>query len=166
MMDFSDDRWSGLIGGYRLSYDPRPTLKAIDDGNGADAAWSELWEELHHQGDVDTASYAALPWIARLAATGKAGGWNAYALAATIEEARSNSRNPPMPEWLTASYAQGWIEFCAAALNVLCDAEDPLVVSSALAVVAIHKRLPTLGRLAADFSEEERFELLTKAGWA
>jgi hypothetical protein len=165
-MDFSDDRWSGLMGGYRQPYDPRPALKAIDGDQNAEAAWSELWEELHHQSDVDIASYAALPWIAHLAAKGKAGGWNAYALAATIEEARSNSRNPPIPEWLVASYAQGWSQLCTAALNLLRDAEDPLVVRSVLAVVAIHKRLPVLGRLAASFSEEELLELLTEAGWA
>ncbi len=165
-MDFSDDRWSGLLGGYRLPYDPRPALKAIDEDQGAKAAWSELWEDLHHQGDVDVASYAVLPWIARLAAAGKAGGWNAFQLAFTIEQARADSRNPKMPKWLAAGYAEAWSVLCATALDVLREAEDPEVVSSALAVVALHKHLPILGSLAAEFSEEERRQMLAGIGWA
>ncbi|WP_051695046.1 hypothetical protein [Caulobacter sp. UNC358MFTsu5.1] len=164
-MDLLDERWLGLLGGYRLPYDPRPALKAIDDDQGAEAAWSELWEELHHQGDVDVASYAAVPWIARLAADGKAGGWNAYALAATIEQSRVHDRNPPIPDWLSADYAQAWETLLAAALDLLRVAEDPTVVGSALAVVAVRKRLPVLARLAGEFNEAERQKIFDHGVW-
>jgi hypothetical protein len=154
------------LGGYRLAYDPRPALKAIDEGLNAERAWSELWEELHHQGDVDLASYAAVPWIARLAAVGKAGGWNAYALAVTIEQSRVHERNPPIPKWLSAEYAAAWEMLLAAALELLRVADDPEVVGSALAVVAVQKRLPVLARLAADFTEDERQKIFDHGVWA
>lgn len=159
-VDFSDDRWSGLVGGYRLPYDPRPALKAIGDDQGAEAAWSELWEELHHQGDVDTASYTAMLWIANLAVAGKTGGWNAWALAATIELARGEARNPPIPDWLAPAYADALKRLSTEAVRTLGLTRDPLVVRSALAIVALEKGLPVLGRLAAEFSEEELQELL------
>lgn len=164
-MDFSDDRWSGLLGGCRLAYDPRPALKAIADDQDAEAAWSELWEELHHQGDVDVASYAAVPWIARAAAA-KAGGWNAYALAVTIEQSRVHDRNPPIPEWLSADYAEAWETLFAAALDVLRVADDSLTVGNALAVVALRKGLPVLARLAGEFDENERQKIFDHGVWA
>jgi len=159
-MDLSDERWPGLKGGYRLPYDPRAALRALKIDQDADAAWSELWEELHHQDDVDIASYAAMPLIADLAEAGKTGAWNAWALAVTIELARANTRNPPIPDWLAPGYEDAWRRLGAAAVAALPQAQDPLVVRSLLAVIAIHKRLPVLGKLAADFSEEELREIL------
>lgn len=164
-MDFSDERWAGLKGGYGAPYDPRPALQAIDEGRNVEAAWSELWEELHHQGDVALASYAAVPHLARLAAAGKASGYNAFALAATIEQSRAFERNPPAPDWLAATYAQAWAGLCETALDTLRTATDPDVISSALGVVAIHKRMPVLGRMALDFSEAERLAIMVEAGW-
>lgn len=162
-MDLSDERWLGLKGGYRLPYDPRPALRALERDQGADAAWSELWEELHHQDDVDIASYAAMPLIADLAEAGQTGAWNAWALAVTIELARANIRNPPIPDWLAPDYDDAWRRLGVAAMAALPQAQDPLVVRSLLAVIAIHKRLPVLGKLAADFSEEELREILDGA---
>jgi hypothetical protein len=56
-----DIPWDELEGGYRQLYDPRLAFAAIADGSGD---WGELWQELHHQGDVGTASYAAMSLIA------------------------------------------------------------------------------------------------------
>ncbi|MFT4251884.1 MAG: hypothetical protein QM608_05330 [Caulobacter sp.] len=165
-MDFSDERWAGLLGGYRRRYDPRHALLAVEAGQGAEAAWSELWEELHHQGDVDLASYAAVPHLARLAAAGKAGGWNAFSLAAIIEQERGVRDNPLLPAWLADDYHQAWNILFEAALSALRNADDMEVVNSVLAVVAICKGLPVLGRLAGEFSEAERQELLAASGWA
>lgn len=47
--------WGELEGGYRQRYDPRPAFAALADGHGD---WDELWQELHHQGDVGVASYS------------------------------------------------------------------------------------------------------------
>ena len=52
MLDFKDERWVGLQGGYRMPFDPRPGLLRLESGNNLEAAWAELWEQLHHQGDV------------------------------------------------------------------------------------------------------------------
>ena len=44
-----------LIGGYRIPYDPSPALERLSIDR--DSAMEELWQNLYHQGDVDTASY-------------------------------------------------------------------------------------------------------------
>ena len=56
MFSLNDLRWDDLISGYGTTYDPRPALQRLQ--NGDDTARSDLTDELHHQGDVDTASYA------------------------------------------------------------------------------------------------------------
>jgi hypothetical protein len=66
MLGFEDERWAGLMGGHRMPFDPRSWLARIESNDNAAGAWDALWEELHHQGDVGDASYAAVPHIARI----------------------------------------------------------------------------------------------------
>ena len=161
-MDFSDNRWVGLKGGYGRPYDPRGALRRLEAETAVAEAWSELWNELHHQGDVGEASYAAVPAIARLAAGND---WNPYALAAVIEEARSNKRNPPLPAWLADDYATAWVKLFDSGLASLRGATDETLVNAIMAVLALHKRQPMLARMAI-LSEEERRAMLDEVGWA
>jgi hypothetical protein len=57
-------------------------LQKIERREDAAAAWQELWEELHHQGDVGDASYAAVPELVRIHRSESAVDWNPYALVA------------------------------------------------------------------------------------
>lgn len=153
----TDVPWTILQGAYRL----RPAIvRAATEGD-----WEELWQELHHQGDVDTASYAALPLIADIVATGRSTDWNPYALAATIEEARTNVGNPPLPVWGATAYAEALQKLFESGMAALADAQDELLTTSILAVVALHKRLPFLARFAL-LSERERGDALAEIGWA
>ena len=164
-LDTADAQWSSLQGGYRVPYDPRPALQRIETGNAPDLAWDELWEELHHQGDVGEASYAAVPEIVRLIMSGQTEDWNAFALIATIEEQRGVDGNPPLPAWLVEDYAAAWQSLFAAAVSMLVTATDETLLNALLAVVAIHKKLPLLGRLALHLSENERRALIDEVGW-
>jgi hypothetical protein len=154
--------WDTLIGGYRVAYDPRPALAAIEAGHGS---WQELWENLHHQGDVDTASYAAVPLIASLAARSATTDWNPFALAATIEEARLDPRNPPLPPWAIASYDAAWKLLAETAHRRLPDADDDSLIASLFAVLAFSKKKPFLAR-AALMTEAERKDMFDEVGWA
>jgi hypothetical protein len=106
-MDMDGGRWSALEGGYRVAYDPRDALTRLARGDVA-SAWPELWNELHHQGDLGLASFAAIPELVRVHAARGIADWNTYALAATIEEARDNPNNPKLPEWLREDYERAW----------------------------------------------------------
>jgi hypothetical protein len=167
-MDFDDERWSQLLGGYRIPYDPRSALRALETETGADLAqtWSDLWENLHHQGDVGEASYAALPAIANLVIGRGVTDWNPFALAAVIEEARyENARNPPLPSWLERDYANAWTKLFEAALKLLPRATDASEISSLLAVLALHQGQRFLSRMAL-LNEQERSNMLDEVGWA
>lgn len=148
-MAFNDERWSGLTGGYKVVYDPRPALRRLAVHYDDKSVWDELWNELHHQGDVGDASYAAVVELARISEGETPVYWGAYGLAATIEEARlAYDRNPPVPDWIEPHYKTAWqILFELALRDLAVSADDP-TVNCALAVVALHRGRFSLGRMA------------------
>jgi len=154
--------WDRLEGGYRTPYDPRPAFAAIATGAGD---WEELWQELHHQGDVGVASYAAVTLIADHVEHAAAADWNPFMLAAVIEIERHNGRNPPMPDWLDATYAKAWRRLAAVAHGRLPDAREEGLIRGLFAVLAIGKAQPLLARMAM-ISEAERRDMLDEAGCA
>jgi hypothetical protein len=151
--------WNELRGAYDLPFDPRPALAAIEAGTGS---WDILWQELHHQGDVGVASYAAVPLIARLAENAEQPDWNPFALAAAIEEARSNGRNPELPAWLATDYAEAWHRLFRVAHRCLPDADQDLLLTVLFAVLALAKGQTMLARFAL-LTEDERLERLADA---
>lgn len=98
MLSLTDKRWTKLVGGYRTVFDPRPSLHNLESNVHVKEAWHEVWEELHHQGDVGEASYAAVPHLVRIHGERKLDDWNTYALVAVIELARGKDKNPEVPE--------------------------------------------------------------------
>jgi hypothetical protein len=163
--DLSDERWPRLLGGYRLPYDPREALRSLGRSDDIDGAWGELWQELHHQGDIGEVSFAARWHLVDIHVHRGVPDWNTYAFAATIELARANPRNPELPTYLRASYDAAWARLVDIGLRELKEAQDPALVVSIIAVLAIGKGQRTLGRLAVDFTEDERQELLKGEGW-
>ena len=70
MLSFDDERWNYLTGGYKTQFDPRPSLRKLENQQDTATAWEGLWEELHHQGNVGDASYAAVPELVRIHRSG------------------------------------------------------------------------------------------------
>jgi len=109
--------------------------------------WDELWNELHHQGDVGVASYAAVPQLVRIAQARRDFDWNLYALIATIEIERHRRNNPPLPDWLAFSYDAAWEALVELALSDLAAKPDALTLRCALSVVALGRGDLKLGAL-------------------
>ena len=85
MLSFEDKRWQNLEGGYREKFDPRPQLSKLLANNDTKVAWHELWEGLHHQGDIGEASYAAVPELVRIYRERRELDWNTYAIVGVVE---------------------------------------------------------------------------------
>ena len=154
MLPLDDPRWTELTAGYRVPYDPRPALDKLASGD-ASAAWEELWQELHHQGDVGEASYASVPHLVRIHAERAVPDWNTHALAATIEFERGRGRNPPLPDWLREGYEAALGRLAEIAMRELPDATDPTLVRCLLTTLALNRGLRTTAEMIADFDEEE-----------
>ena len=159
-MDFNRPEWLTMHGGYRVPYDPRDALLDLERDENAEAAWKELWGGLFHQGDVGEVSYAAVPHLVRIHASRGRADWNTYALVATIEGARVRPDNPPLPAHMRAEYEAALRSLSHLGVRELETAVEPTLVASILAVVAIDKGQPTLGRLAVEFTEDERREII------
>jgi len=143
MLSFDDSRWTQLKGGYRMPFDPRPALAQLEAGSDVDDAWRILWEELHHQGDVGEASYAAVPHLVRIHQQRGVVDWNTYGIVAIIELARDDAGNPPMPKWLEEDYSQALRSLAAIGTTEILRTNDVEIVQAILGVIALTKGLRT-----------------------
>ena len=159
MFDMDDQRWGKLLGGYRIPYDPRPALaKLQSDANDA-MVWEELWNELHHQGDVGEASYAAVPHLVRIYQERPSADWNVYAIIGVIELARKRGNNPDVPTWLDSGYFQAIQQLANVGLRELKDASNPELVKAILSVIALAKGLRIKATFPLEYSEDELLEI-------
>lgn len=133
------------------------TLRALAEG---EDVWPELWDNLHHQGDVGEASYAAVPHVVRIAKSLPNRDWNVYGLVSTIEVQRHRKSNPPLPESLVPSYRQALQDLMKLALLDLAAASDRFSVQAMLATIALAKGHLVLGALIINMEASEMIETL------
>ncbi len=142
-----DPVWKSLKGGYRCIFNPLPLLRKLCDKPADGKVWAKVWSELHHQGDVDSASYAIAARLIELRATGVRFDWNFYGFMCAVELERHNGRNPPLPEWLTPLYEAAWgkvTAFCSADMAAAEDSDQMRVYLSVLALARGHSDLAYL----------------------
>lgn len=147
MLALEDPKWKTLNGGYRTSYDVSTALQTLKTSTDPKLVWEELWNELHHQGDVGEASYAAVPHLVRIVKDRGFVDWNLYSLVSTIEIERHAKQNPPLPDWAKASYEQAWKELLDLATKDLHMTDDELTVRTILGAMAVGKGMLKLGRI-------------------
>jgi len=159
MLEFGDFDWTKLDGGYRQPFDPRPLLRELAIGDGLNATWEALWDELHHQGDVGAASFAAVPHIVDIYRSRGATDWNAYAIVAIIELARGVNKNPDVPDWLKEDYFSAIRDLAEAGASEILRCDDTDTNRMILSVLALERGLRTLARLLVNYSDDELSEL-------
>ncbi len=159
MLELNDNRWTNLLGGYRALFDPRPYLAELESGQETEAAWHELWEELHHQGDVGEASYAAVPHLVRIYGAHVTPNWNTYAMISVIELARTEGTNPKLPAWLETGYFQAIQELAKIGVTEVLQVNDSDTVRAILGVIAIAKGLRAHGKFLFLYSEDEMLDI-------
>ena len=164
LLSLDDPLWPTLEGGYRIPYDVAEALKAMQAG---EDVWHELWEELHHQGDVGVASYAAVPQLVAMLGGAQAREEDFYALIALIEIERHRQHNPPLPDWLADSYRDAWAQLPAIAARDLQGQLDPVMLESVFAVLALAKGKLRLGAALMHMDSSEVDEWLEeRLGWS
>jgi hypothetical protein len=159
MLSFDDKRWDGLKGGYRVPFDPRPLLLRLESEEDVAVVWHEIWDELHHQGDVGEGSYAAVPHLVRIYRQRGVLDWNTYAIVAIVELARGRGENPEVPNWLEADYFGAIRELAGIGVAEYPQAKDPEEIRAILGIMAIQKGARTHGKFLVEYSEEELLDL-------
>jgi len=162
MISFEDARWSNMTGGYKTPFDPRPLLKRLEIDSNTTDVWRELWNELHHQGDIGEASIAAVPFLVRSYQERGVIDWNTYAIVAIIDLARKEGKNPDVPQWIADDYFQALRKLAEIGTKEVLLAETAEDVRAILSVIAIEKGLRIHGRFLVNYSEEELIDIESK----
>jgi hypothetical protein len=159
MIPLDDPQWAQLKGAYRIPYDPSSALRKLERG---EDAWAELWENLHHQGDVGDASYATVPHLVAIMKRSLRRDGNFYALVSTIEIERHRSGNPELYRALEESYFAAWTEILDLALADLKSVADTALVQIILGAIALAKGDVKLGALVSRRDRSEIDEILDR----
>ena len=146
MLPLESSRWRELTQAYGTAEDiPRllAHLTQVDDA-GRGELWVGLWSTLCHQGDVYTASYAAVPHLVAFAARHTAGECaRALHLVGAVEIGRLAPRAPAMPSDLATAYRSAMAEVprvIAARVGEVWDPDTTQILSGVLAIAKGHPR--------------------------
>lgn len=151
-LELNDPRWAELHGGYRT---PEHFAELLRDLSGAPTP--ELWDALHHQGDVDLGSYASLPYLLDAAENAEPEDRTDWILlSALILALRHTERNPEPPAWLREQLAESETRLLPLALSALTatDDLDEDTLAGLLGAVAVARGQAPLGRVLLDWQPE------------
>lgn len=110
MLSLDDSRWSDLQHAYGSAGDVPRLLRSLASSPGPKASyqdepWFSLWSRLCHQGDVYSASYAAVPHIVQIANQARDPvDFAFFQLPTAVEVARQTGRGPDIPEPFADGY--------------------------------------------------------------
>jgi len=157
-MNLSDKVWKELKGGYKIPYDasiPPRKLEQTDDPKIITKIWKELWNELHHQGDVGLASYLSVPQLARIGTEKGLVDWNLIGICCTIEQQRHDSHNPTLPKEFETYYKNGLKELKQLALEYLKRNPGETTLIIALSTIATCNGNIKLGRAIIELEDKD-----------
>ena len=134
MLSLESPKWSELLHAYGVASDIPDLLRQLETmppAEGEKEPWFSIWSSLAHQGDVYSASFAAVPHVVRILAQA--------------------------PDQADFSYFQfpAWVEICRQKKSVSIPQELEADYFSAL------RQLPSLVAAAADREWNEGFLLCT-----
>lgn len=159
MLPLDDPRWSALLDAYGASSGIPKLLaeaeKLPEDSGGDTEPYFSLWSALCHQGDVYSASYAAVPHLVRIVEEnpGKFR-WSLLSLVQAIETARSEGRGAAMPDDLNEPYLKALARIPAMASALLAGARTEVELRVILAACASAKGFPSIGEAIAELTPE------------
>jgi hypothetical protein len=160
-LNLDDPKWRELEGGYRRSlYDASPALLRLEQAetlSDAKIIYEELWNELHHQGDVGLASYYAVPHLVRIAKHNQLVDYNILALVSLIEIQR-HKNNPALPKALHHQYHEALLGLEDLAKIAMKSDWDLNLAVSALAAIALAKNQTKLASAIFNLDDEDRID--------
>jgi hypothetical protein len=156
MLALNDPRWGRLQHAYGPASDVPALLKQLQSSTGPNQGpWEGLWSNLCHQGDVYTASYAAVPHIVSTAiGTTTRVDFSFFALPAAIEIARARGRGQPIPGDIADGYHAAVARLADAVFGHHDEPWDREHVRSAATALAVAKGHIDLAEAIFDLDED------------
>ena len=161
--------WSALSDAYG-SATAIPSLlieaEVLPEDTGGNEPYFSLWSALCHQGDVYTASYAALPHLVRIVDENpNRFRWTLLALVEAIESARLQGRGPAITDHLREAYKTAIKKIHAVAARLM-DTIEPteLELRTILSACASAKGFVQLTEAINELTPENIVRLLEDIG--
>lgn len=108
MLPLDSPLWNSLEHAYGYASDIPALLAQLENyppyDNWQSEPYYSLTNALCHQGDIYSASYAAVPHFVRLLSLNPKASWALYSFPAVIEQCRLKGKAPEIPEYLSKSY--------------------------------------------------------------
>ena len=108
--------------------------------------YKELWDELHHQGDLGVCSYACVPHLVRIAESRPPMTFDFFAMITVIEIERHERHNPKIPREIKSDYLQALERIPALIPQASPHKWDETMISSTCAALAASKSNRLLAR--------------------
>jgi hypothetical protein len=161
-MDINNARWTELTHAYGNASDIPALLARLDHATGDELkqAWFDLWSALCHQGDVYSASFAAVPHIVASLSHGiVAASFDFFLLPAAIEIARVK-HDTPIPSELEADYFSALAQLPVLGAPWLTPESDETLSLSILTASAAAAGLHAHAELLMEVASKEVPEIL------
>lgn len=163
MLSLDDPLWSGLQHAYGAATDIPALLKQLADLPSSDIdkePWFSLWSALAHQGDVYSASFAAVPHvIAALATASLKAGFSYFQFPTWVEICRAK-KCVPVPEHLAPAYFESLSRLPALVSAAAPREWDEGFLCCALSAVAVAKGQPAVVEAVLELSPEVVVEFM------
>lgn len=157
MLSLDSPRWSELRHAYGAASDTPSLLRqlvTLPSGRRSAEPWFSIWSSLAHQGDVYSASFAAVPHVVAALETAPAKADFCYfQFPAWVEVCRSRTQEP-IPSDLEPSYREALARLPKLVAEAATEAWTPELLSCALAAIAAAKGYPSVAEAALELSPE------------
>ena len=164
-MELDDKIWSKLDGAHKTPYNASSALRKLKVATRPDefsSVFSDLWENLHHQGDLGLASYLSIPQLVSICIEKRSLDWNFIGLCVVIENCRLAGNNPELPAEFENLYFDSLANFEKYLLLNFKNLHDRNALRLSLALFAILNGQPELGKAIEILNDDEISVLLEK----
>lgn len=157
MLSLDSPRWSTLTHAYGDASDIPNLLRQLEhlpSSEGDKEPWFSIWSSLAHQGDVYTASFAAVPHVvAFLASSPARADFSFFQFPAWVEICR-RKQDISIPGDLAPAYWAALAELPALVAKAAESDWDESKLSCALAALAVAKGFPSVGEAVLEINSE------------
>jgi hypothetical protein len=160
MIPLDSPIWNTLDHAYGQASDIPALLRTLADDPApkddyAAEPWHSLWSALCHQGDIYTASFAAVPHIVSIAErTSDIIAWDFFGLPAAIEVARAHKRGPDLTSEFAHDYRTALRKLHDVAHRLADLAWDATLSQAIAAALAVSKGHIDLGRVFTELGPQ------------
>ena len=157
MLSLDSAKWSELKHAYGVASDIPELLRQLEffpDSEGESEPWFTIWSSLAHQGDVYSASFAAVPHVIEaLSKSPEKACFDYFQFPAWVEICRHNN-HIQIPEDLLSAYQEALSKLPSLVADASVNEWDEGFARCALAAIAVAKGAPSLAEGVLELSPD------------